>query len=91
MPTQAHDPASEDALDGTRNAVFLAATHATLLAMTPRQRDVFRQLCCLQMDDAGPHALLPHVVAGFLAVSSRPWWDHNVAGLPDESEAPARR
>lgn len=91
MPTDAPDPASEPALDATRNAVFLAASHATLLAMTPRQREVFRQLCAGQMADAGPHCLLPHVVAAFLAVACRPWWDRGVANLPDEPGARTRR
>jgi hypothetical protein len=73
-----------EALAATRAAVGLAMTSPVAWSMTPRQLAVFRQLCLLQMHDAGAHSLLPNVVSGLLAVARRPWWDRGVAGLPDE-------
>jgi hypothetical protein len=68
----------------TTAAIGLCMDSPTAWSMTPRQLAVFKQLCFLQMADAGPHSLLPDVMDALLALARRPWWDRGVAGIPSE-------
>lgn len=70
--------------DTSTTAIALCLTAPVAWSMTPHQIAVFKQLCFLQMADAGPHALLPEVVGALLELARRPWWDHGVAGIPQE-------
>ena len=71
-------------LANTRRAAYLCLSPVVGRSMTPMQIAVFKQLCFLQMDDAGPHSLLPNVMDAFLELARRPWWDRGVAGIADE-------
>ena len=75
-----------DSIDtsSTTVAVRLCATSPILLSMTPLQLKVFERMGWQQIEDAGPHSLLPNVMDAFLELARRPWWDHGVAGIPDE-------
>lgn len=55
-------------------------------SMTHAQQHVFFNLCDLQVADAGPTSLLPNVLDELLTLARQPWWDRNVAGIPDEIE-----
>lgn len=67
-------------------AVALCMNSPIAWSMTPLQLAVFLQLCKLQIVDAGPHSLLPHVMDALLALARRPWWDRGVADIPDEPD-----
>lgn len=87
MPTQqSRYHLVEDTCDGrcTQTAVSLCLSSPVAWSMTPRQIAVFQQLCFLQMEDGGPHSLLPNVIHELLALARRPWWDRGVAGLTDD-------
>ena len=69
----------------TTTAVALCMDSPIAWSMTHMQRAVFKQLCVLQIEDAGPHALLPNVMDELLALARRPWWDAGTADVPDEA------
>ena len=75
-----------ESIAATQMAVKLALPSAIAWSMTRCQMDVFRQLCRLQMEDAGPHSLLPNVIANFVTLACSPWWDREMSCLPDESD-----
>lgn len=53
-------------------AIALCLTTPVAVSMTPRQMEIFQTLCHLQMEDTGPHALLPHVIDALLELARRP-------------------
>ena len=61
-----------ESIAATQMAVKLALPSATAWSMTRCQMDVYHELCCLQMEDAGPHSLLPNVIANFVTLACRP-------------------
>lgn len=65
-------------------AIGLCVSSAIAWSMTPRQIAIFKQLCHLQMLDAGVHSLLPNVMDELLALARRPWWDRGVADISHE-------
>ena len=77
-----HTIGRNDPTSGT--ATRLCLTSPVAWSVTPRQIEVFRQLCFLQMADAGPYSLLPEVMDALLQLARRPWWDHGVADIPSE-------
>lgn len=79
MHTIGHDDSSTSTM-----AVVLCMTSPAAWSMTPHQVAVFKQLCFLQMADAGPHSLLPGVMDALLHLARRPWWDRGVADIPQE-------
>lgn len=75
----------------SRTAIALCFSSAVGWSMTPRQLEIFLQLCNLQMADTGAHSLLPGVMDALLVLARRPWWDTGVADLLDESVPRAGR
>jgi hypothetical protein len=72
-------------VDGASSAVAIALclTTPVIRTLTPMQLDVFRTLCRLQLEE-GAHSLLPDVMEAYVQLAFRPWWDAQVADLPDE-------
>ena len=83
MAYTAH-PIGEESRDATWHAVALALSSPVAWSMTPRQLAVLHQLGNLQIEHAGPHSLLPNVMAALVALARRPWGDAGVAGVLDE-------
>lgn len=79
MHTIGHDDPTASA-----TAIALCLTSPIAWSMTPLQRAVFLQFCKLQIDDSGPHSLLPGVMDAFLELARQPWWDIGVAGIAHE-------
>lgn len=82
----------DDAVEtrSTIAAVGLCLNPPIVWSMTIEQRDIFQQLCALQIEEAGPHSLLPNVMQAFVALARQPWWDAGTAGIPYE-DAPESR
>ena len=78
------DHTREERRDATRHAVELALSSPVAWSMTPRQLAVLHQLGNLQIEHAGPHSLLPNVMAALVDLARRPWWDAGVAVVLDE-------
>ena len=76
------DPAADDPA-ASAVAMLLCCSHATMVSMTPRQREVFLTLAKLQLQ-CGLHSPLPNVMEELLWLARRPWWDGELAGIVEE-------
>lgn len=83
-PPKTPEPIAEDGASSAV-AIALCLTTPVIRSWTPRQREVFRTLSRLQLDE-GVHSLLPGVMDAFVWIARQPWWDTDMAGILDEHD-----